>query len=103
MPVRQIWLGTATVSVGLATPAASMPAQERFVVSATVVSPCSISVRDAALSAEIKAVSVDCALPGQSFVRENDRTTPPIKFPTPKHRPREVAGADGAEVIEIVF
>ena len=106
MPVRQILLSTATASVGLAAPAASMPAQERFTVSATVVSPCSISVSGAApLPAEVKTVSVDCALPEQSFVREYDRAMPPpIKSPTPKHHlAREIAATDTTEIIEIVF
>jgi hypothetical protein len=82
-----------------------MPAQERFTVSATVVSPCSISVRGALLPIEVKTVAVDCALPAQSFVREDDRTTPPpIKSPTLEHhRAGEIAGTDTTEIIEIVF
>jgi len=104
MPVHQI-LSTATASIVLAAPAVSMPAQERFTVSATVVSPCSISVRGAAPPpTEAKAVSVDCALAGQPFVREDDRTTPPpISSTTEHHRAREMAVADTTEIIEIVF
>lgn len=106
MPVHRILLGTATASVGLAASAASMPAQERFTVSATVVSPCSISVRGAMPAPTgVRTVSVDCALPGQSIVREDNRPTPPpIRSATPKHhREREVSGEDATEIIEIVF
>ena len=103
MPVSQILLGTATASVGLAAPAAPMPAQERITVSATVVSPCSISVRGAVPPpTEVKSVSVDCALPAQSFVREDDRTPPPTRS-TEHHRAPETAGADATEIVEIVF
>ncbi len=105
MPVHQILLSAATVSVGLADPTTLMPAQERFAVSATVVSPCSIAVHGAAPSpTEVKTVSVDCALPGQSFVREDDRATPPpISSATEHHRAPEMAGTDTIEIIEVVF
>lgn len=104
MPVHQI-LSTATASIVLAAPAVSMPVQERFTVSATVVSPCSISVHGAAPPpTEAKAVSVDCALAGQSFVRENDRATPPpTSFATEHHSARDIAGTDTIEIIEVVF
>lgn len=105
MPVRRILLSTVTASVGVVAPAASMPAEERFTVSATVVSPCSISVRGAAPSpTDVKTVSVDCALPGQSFVREDDRATPsPISSATEHHRAPEMTGTDTIEIIEVVF
>jgi hypothetical protein len=105
MPVRRILLSTVTASVGVVAPAASIPAQERFTVSATVVSPCSISVRGAAPSpTEVKTVSVDCALPGQSFVREDDQPAPPpIRSAAEYHRAPEVTGTDTTEIIEVVF
>lgn len=105
MPVRKILLSAVTASAGLAAPAASTPAEERFTVSATVVSPCSISVPGAAPPlAKVKTVSVDCALPEQSFVREDDRATPPpIRSATEHHRAPEMAGIDTTEIIEVVF
>jgi hypothetical protein len=105
MPVRRILLSAVTASVGVVAPAASIPAEERFTVSATVVSPCSISVRGAAPSpTEVKTVSVDCALPGQSFVREDDRPAPPpIRSATEHHRAPEMTGTDTTEIIEVVF
>lgn len=103
MPLHDIFLGTATASVILAAPAAALSGQNRLAVSATVVSPCAISVIDAPEPAEVQPMSVDCASPGQPFAREDE----PSLRPESQLRDGGVTPGSGkedaAEFVEIIF
>jgi hypothetical protein len=105
MPVDQILLSAATVSAVLA-PVASVPAQNRLIVSVTVISPCSISAQGlTSHSTQPEIASVACASSQQSFVSAEDRARPIV--PVGPH-PREGVATqtsleDNIKIIQVTF
>lgn len=103
MPLHDIFLGTATVSVILAAPAAALSGQNRLAVSATVVSPCAISLADAPEPAEVQPMSVACASPGQPFTREDEPALLAESQPSDGGVTPGPGKEDMAEFVEIIF